>query len=244
MLLDKMILDFVFNFILFPIIFFVSVHNMFNHYKSIHDPLKNVFYLSLPVSTLERYFFVLLKFLFLLPLFLLICCYLSFNIVVFLDQNLIMESKMHYYIPFDVSLLFIKNTYLVYLFGFSIFLFSRIMFKSHPFFKSVIIVSLYFILLGILFNFIIFFVDNYLFKVMSGFYNWVESYFFKYIGISFAGFIYFYLYFVLRNLGNLNTRKIGFTILMGLTSFFVVFVFCFLTFLVLYAIYASYVLHA
>ncbi|AHH14076.1 ABC transporter permease protein [Borrelia hermsii MTW] len=221
-----------FFFVLFCVVYIVSIYNMFDHYKPIHDSLRNVFYLSLPVSTLERYLFVLVKFLFILPLFLGVCCYIGLNLTVLLDKNFFMGSKIGYpslYLLF----LFFKETYVIYLIGFPIFLLSRIIFKNYPFFKAIVIGSLSYTLLVVFFYFVIFFVNSYLFKVVYDFGIWGEYYFIKLICMFFAGFVYFCAYFILKNLGNVNT-KINFSIYVGIISFFAALFFLLLAFLAIF----------
>ncbi|WP_281861089.1 hypothetical protein [Candidatus Borrelia fainii] len=65
-----------------------------------------------------------------------------------------------------------------------------------------------------------YFVSTYLFKIGNDFGGWGEYYFIEFICMLFAGLIYFYAYFILKNLGNLNT-KINLSILVGFISFFV-----------------------
>ncbi|AHH06638.1 ABC transporter permease protein [Borrelia crocidurae DOU] len=242
LVVDDSLSNTVFFLILFCMMYFVSIYNMFSYFKSIHDPLKNVFYLSLPVSTLEKYLFVLSKFLFLFPLFVVICCYMGVNITVLLDKKLFLGNQTKT-LSFNVFFMFVGNTYLIYFVGFSMLLLFRIVFKRFSFFKSVVIISLCYAALIVLFDFMMFFVNNYLFELKNNFDKWGEYYFIKYISMSFALCSCFYSYFLLRNVGNLSTKKINSNILVGLMSFFVIFVFCFVTFLLLYVIYA-YILHA
>ncbi|AAX17899.1 ABC transporter permease [Borrelia turicatae] len=221
-----------FFFVLFCIVYIVSIYNMFDHYKPIHDLLKDVFYLSLPVSTLERYLFVLVKFLFILPLFLIICCYISLNLTVLLDKNFFVGNQINYLSLYFVFSFF-KETCVIYFVGFPIFLLSRIIFKNYPFFRAIVIGSLFFTLLVVFFYFVIFFVNTYLFKVGNDFGGWGEYYFIKFICMLFAGFIYFCAYFILKNLGNLNT-KVNLSILAGVISFFAVLFFFLLAFLTIF----------
>ncbi|AYE36435.1 ABC transporter permease [Borrelia turcica IST7] len=208
-------------FLFFTSSYIVSIYMMFEHYKSIHDSLTSVFYLSLPVSTLERYFFVLFKFLFSLPLFLILCYYLSLNFTVLLDSIFLKENMTDY---FSVGLLFkfFKMTYINYLMAFPIFLISRLLFKSYPFLKAVIISVLFYILLEAFFSFVIFFTDNNLFKVIYNFSVKDKGHYlflFHASSMCFSFLLYFFAYFVLRNLGNLNSRT-NLVILLGLISFF------------------------
>ena len=208
-------------FLFFASSYFVSIHMMLNHYKLIHDPLANVFYLALPVSTLERYFFVLFKFLFALPLFLILCYYLSLNFAVLLDGVFLKESGINF---FSLGLIFrfLGITYFHYLMAFPIFLISRLLFGSYPFLRAVVISVLFYILLEAFFSFVIFFTDNNLFKIT---YNFSVSdkghylFLFNTSSALFSVLLYPFAYFVLRNLGNSNS-KTGLVILLGLISFF------------------------
>ncbi|WP_235048005.1 hypothetical protein [Borrelia hispanica] len=164
------------------------------------------------------------------------------NITVLLDKKLFLGDQTKS-LSFDVFVMFVGDTYLIYFIGFSMLLLLRIVFKRFAFFKSVVIISLCYTSLIVLFNFMMFFVNNYLFELKNNFDKWGEYYFIQYISISFALCSYFYSYFLLRNVGNLSTKKINSNILLGLMSFFVIFVFCFVIFLLLYVIYA-YILHA
>ncbi|BCR21993.1 ABC transporter permease [Borrelia sp. HM] len=221
----------------FGIIFYiVSIYRMFDHYKSIHDVYENIFYLSLPVSTLERYLFVLVQFLFILPLFLVSCFYTSLNLILLLVKIFHLGIKVFYFSPYHI-VQFFGSTYVVYLIMFSMFLLSRIMFKSYPFFKAMIIGSIFSALLIIFFYFVIFFVDGYLFKIKCHFIFFSKrNYFLMAIFMLFSGFIYSYAYFLLKNLGNFNI-KFSLSISLRLVSFFAILFFLLLGFLSVVYIY-------
>ncbi|WKC58126.1 ABC transporter permease [Borrelia sp. P9F1] len=207
--------------LLFVSSYFVSIHMMLNHYKLIHDPLTNVLYLSLPVSTLERYFFVLFKFLFVLPLFLILCYYLSINFAVLLDSIFLKENRTDF---FSLGLIFrfLGITYFHYLKAFPIFLISRLLFRSYPLLRAMVIGVLFHILLEAFFSFVIFFTDNNLFKITYDFSVSNKGpylFLFNTSSVLFSVLLYPFAYFVLRNLGNPNSKTVS-VILLGLTSFF------------------------
>ncbi|UER67738.1 ABC transporter permease [Borrelia sp. BU AG58] len=208
-------------FLFFASSYVVSIYMMFDHYRLIHDPLSSVFYLSLPVSTPERYFFVLFKFLFAFPLFLILCYYLSLNFAVLLDNVFFKEIKADF---FSLGFLFgfLRITYVNYLMAFPIFLMSRLLFKSYPFLRAVVISVLFYILLEAFFSFVIFFTDKNLFKVAYKFSVSNKGgylFLFRVSSMFFSVLLYFLAYFVLNNLGNPNS-KTSLVILLGLISLF------------------------
>ncbi|WP_445436051.1 ABC transporter permease [Candidatus Borreliella tachyglossi] len=215
--------------------YIISIYMMFDHYNAIHDPLRSVLYLSLPVSALERYFFNLVKFLFVFPLFLILCYYSAFNFIVLLDNVFSVENKTDYF-SMHLIFKFLKMTYFNYLIAFPIFLLSSLIFKSYPFLKAVLIGVLLFGFLAAFFDFAIFFTDAYIFSELYNFSILHKGYsLFKIVCMLFSSFLYFSLYFVLNNLGCLNSRS-NLRILLGLIPFFpcAIFLIIILSFLCMY----------
>ncbi|ABH01844.1 hypothetical protein [Borreliella afzelii] len=116
----------------------VSMFAMCNYYKVIHDPFRNILYLSLPVSTFEHYFFNLIKYLVALPLILIFFYYLGFNIFLFLDSAFFLRGESAVFLELKYLSDFFFFSYFNFLSIFPIFMFFRITFKTHPFVKLLI----------------------------------------------------------------------------------------------------------
>ncbi|WNY66912.1 hypothetical protein [Borreliella lusitaniae] len=181
---------------IFILTLIMSMFAMCDYYKVIHDPFRNIFYFSLPVSTFEHYFFNLIKYLFALPLILIFFYYLGFNIFLFLDNAFFLRNE---------GVVFLEPRYLSDFFFFRyfnflsivpIFMFFRIAFKTHPFVKVLIfslgtIVLLFFFMSFLylvfkylpcssdsIFSFDRFLGDPFLKKIYSlGFFLYLASYF-------------------------------------------------------------------
>ncbi|MBB6042561.1 hypothetical protein QIA34_03420 [Borreliella yangtzensis] len=114
----------------------VSMFAMCDYYKVIHDPFKNILYLSLPVSTFEHYFFNLIKYLFILPLILIFFYYLGLNIFLFLDNVFFLRNGEGFaFLELRYLSDFFFFHYFNFLSVFPIFMFFRIAFKTYPFIK-------------------------------------------------------------------------------------------------------------
>lgn len=111
---------------------------MCDYYKVIHDPFRNILYLSLPVSTFEHYFFNLIKYLFALPLILIFIYYLGVNIFLFLDNAFFLRGEGTPFLELRYFYDFLFVRYFNFLSIFPIFMFFRITFKTHPFVKVLI----------------------------------------------------------------------------------------------------------
>ncbi len=116
----------------------ISMFAICDYYKVIHDPFRNILYLSLPVSTFERYFFNLIKYLFALPLILIFFYYLGLNIFLFLDNAFFVRGENAVFLELRYLSDFFFFSYLNFLSIFPIFMFFRIAFKTHPFIKVLI----------------------------------------------------------------------------------------------------------
>ncbi|WP_418904522.1 hypothetical protein [Borreliella bavariensis] len=207
----------------------ISMFAMCDYYKVIHDPFRNILYLSLPVSTFERYFFNLIKYLFVLPLILIFFYYLVFNIFLFLDSAFFVRGENAVFLELRYLSDFFFFSYLNFLSIFPIFMFFRIAFKTHPFIKVLIfflgnIVLLFFFtsFLYLVFKYVPCFSD-----LIFSFDRFLGDFFLK-IVYSSAFFLYLASYFKMVELGSVRKKGNLFAIL-GFLVFLAMFNYYYLT---------------
>ncbi|WNY69966.1 hypothetical protein [Borreliella andersonii] len=123
---------------IFILTLIISIFSMCDYYKVIHDPFRNILYLSLPVSTFEHYFFNLIKYLFVLPLILIFIYYIGVNIFLFIDSAFFLRGENDAFLELRYFSDFLFFRYFNFLSIFPIFMFFRISFKTHPFVKVLI----------------------------------------------------------------------------------------------------------
>ncbi|EED29277.1 hypothetical protein PT136_02880 [Borreliella garinii] len=207
----------------------ISMFAICDYYKVIHDPFRNILYLSLPVSTFERYFFNLIKYLFALPLILIFFYYLGLNIFLFLDNAFFVRGENAVFLELRYLSDFFFFSYLNFLSIFPIFMFFRIVFKTHPFIKALI-----FFLGNIV---LLFFFTSFLYLVFKyvpcssdlifSFDRFLGDFFFKIVYGS-AFFLYLASYFKIVELGSVRKKSNLFAIL-GFLVFLAMFNYYYLT---------------
>ncbi|WKC76280.1 hypothetical protein [Borreliella valaisiana] len=187
----------------------VSMFVMCDYYKVIHDPFKNILYLSLPVSTFEHYFFNLIKYLFMLPLSLIFFYYLGLNIFLFLDNVFFLRSGEGFaFLELRYLSDFFFFRYFNFLSIFPIFMFFRIAFKTHPF------VKVFIFFLGAII--LLFFSTSFIYSVFKyspcssdlifSFDRFLGDFFLK-IVYSSAFFLYLASYFKIVELGSVRKKS-------------------------------------
>ncbi len=207
----------------------ISIFAICDYYKVIHDPFRNILYLSLPVSTFERYFFNLIKYLFALPLILIFFYYLGLNIFLFLDNAFFVRGENAVFLELRYLSNFFFFSYLKFLSIFPIFMFFRIAFKTHPFIKALI-----FFLGNIV---LLFFFTSFLYLVFKyvpcssdlifSFDRFLVDFFLKIVYGS-AFFLYLASYFKIVELGSVRKKSNLFAIL-GFLVFLAMFNYYYLT---------------
>nr|WP_267508226.1 hypothetical protein [Borreliella bavariensis] len=207
----------------------ISMFAMCNYYKVIHDPFRNILYLSLPVSTFERYFFNLIKYLFALPLILIFFYYLVLNIFLFLDTAFFVRGENAVFLELRYLSDFFFFSYLNFLSIFPIFMFFRIAFKTHPFIKVLIfflgnIVLLFFFTY---FSYLVFKDVQCSSDLIFSFDIFLGDFFFK-IVYSSAFFLYLASYFKIVEFGSVRKKSNLFAI-MGFLVFLAMFNYYYLT---------------
>ncbi|AEW68907.1 Hypothetical protein KK9_0597 [Borreliella garinii BgVir] len=207
----------------------ISMFAMCDYYKVIHDPFRNILYLSLPVSTFERYFFNLIKYLFVLPLILIFFYYLVLNIFLFLDTAFFVRGENAVFLELRYLSDFFFFSYLNFLSIFPIFMFFRIAFKTHPFIKVLIfflgnIVLLFFFTS---FSYLVFKYVQCSSDLIFSFDRFLGDFFFK-IVYSSAFFLYLASYFKIVEFGSVRKKSNLFAI-MGFLVFLAMFNYYYLT---------------
>ncbi len=207
----------------------ISMFAMCDYYKVIHDPFRNILYLSLPVSTFERYFFNLIKYLFALPLILIFFYYLVLNIFLFLDTAFFVRGENAVFLELRYLSDFFFFSYLNFLSIFPIFMFFRIAFKTHPFIKVLIfflgnIVLLFFFTS---FSYLVFKYVQCSSDLIFSFDRFLGDFFFK-IVYSSAFFLYLASYFKIVEFGSVRKKSNLFAI-MGFLVFLAMFNYYYLT---------------
>nr|WP_267507149.1 hypothetical protein [Borreliella bavariensis] len=207
----------------------ISMFAMCDYYKVIHDPFRNILYLSLPVSTFERYFFNLIKYLFALPLILIFFYYLVLNIFLFLDTAFFVRGENAVFLELRYLSDFFFFSYLNFLSIFPIFMFFRIAFKTHPFIRVLIfflgnIVLLFFFTS---FSYLVFKYVQCSSDLIFSFDRFLGDFFFK-IVYSSAFFLYLASYFKIVEFGSVRKKSNLFAI-MGFLVFLAMFNYYYLT---------------
>lgn len=204
----------------------ISMFAMCDYYKVIHDPFMNILYLSLPVSTFERYFFNLIKYLFALPLILIFFYYLVLNIFLFLDSAFFVRGENAVFLELRYLSDFFFFSYLNFLSIFPIFMFFRIAFKTHPFIKVLIfflgnIVLLFFFTS---FSYLVFKYVQCSSDLIFSFDRFLGDFFLK-IVYSSAFFLYLASYFKIVELGSVRKKSnlfaiIGFLVFLAMFNYY------------------------
>ncbi|WP_215540491.1 hypothetical protein [Borreliella bavariensis] len=207
----------------------ISMFAMCDYYKVIHDPFRNILYLSLPVSTFERYFFNLIKYLFALPLILIFFYYLVLNIFLFLDTAFFVRGENAVFLELRYLSDFFFFSYLNFLSIFPIFMFFRIAFKTHPFVKVLIfflgnIVLLFFFTS---FSYLVFKYVQCSSDLIFSFDRFLGDFFLKIVYGS-AFFLYLASYFKIVEFGSVRKKSNLFAI-MGFLVFLAMFNYYYLT---------------
>ncbi|SCW27808.1 hypothetical protein SAMN02983004_00280 [Borreliella japonica] len=204
---------------IFILTLIMSMFAICDYYKVIHDPFRNILYLTLPVSTFEHYFFNLIKYLFVLPLVLIFFYYLGFNIFLFLDNAFFLRSEGAVFLELRYLSDFFFFRYFNFLSIFPIFIFFRIAFKTHPFVK-VFIFFLGFIVLLFFFTSFLYLVFKYLpcsLDLVFSFDRFLGDFFLKII-YNLGFFLYLASYFKIVELGSIRIKGNLFAILGFLVS--------------------------
>ncbi|WPM05760.1 hypothetical protein QIA41_01410 [Borreliella sinica] len=193
---------------IFVLTLIISMFAMYDYYKVIHDPFRNILYFSLPVSTFEHYFFNLIKYLFILPLILILFYYLGLNIILFLDNAFFLRSGNAVFLELGYLYDFFFFRYFNFVSIFSIFMFFRITFKTHPFVKVLI-----FFLGAIV---LLFFFTSFLYLVFKyspcssdlifSFDRFLGNFFFKMV-YNLGGFLYLASYFKIVEFGSVRKKS-------------------------------------
>ncbi|MGF7101157.1 hypothetical protein [Borreliella kurtenbachii] len=214
---------------IFILTLIISIFTMCDYYKVIHDPFRNILYLSLPVSTFEHYFFNLIKYLFALPLILIIIYYLGVNIFLFLDSAFFLRGEGTTFLELRYFSDFLFFRYFNFLSIFPIFMFFRIAFKTHPFVKVLIF------FLGVIV--LLFFFTSFLYwgfkyvpcssDLIFSFDRFLGDLFFK-IVYSLGFFLYLASYFKIVEFGSIRKKSNLFAIL-GFLVFLAMFNYYYLT---------------
>lgn len=207
----------------------ISMFAICDYYKVIYDPFRNILYLSLPVSTFERYFFNLIKYLFALPLILIFFYYLGLNIFLFLDNAFFVRGENAVFLELRYLSDFFFFSYLNFLSIFPIFMFFRIAFKTHPFIK-VLIFFLGNIILLFFFTSFLYLVFKYVScssDLIFSFDRFLGDFFFKTVYGS-AFFLYLASYLKIVELGSVRKKSNLFAIL-GFLVFLAMFNYYYLT---------------
>ncbi|AJA90374.1 membrane protein [Borreliella chilensis] len=214
---------------IFILTLIISMFAIYDYYKVIHDPFKNILYFSLPVSSFEHYFFNLIKYLIALPLILIFLYYLGFNILLFLDNVFFLRSENAVYLELSYLSDFLFFRYFDFLSIFSIFIFFRIAFKTHSFVKTLIV------FLGtvfLLFSFTSFFHSVFKYSPCSSdlifyFDRFLDDLFLK-MFYSLGFFLYLASYFKIVEFGSVRKKGNLFAIV-GFLIFLVMFNYYYLT---------------
>ncbi|WKC79032.1 hypothetical protein QIA30_03415 [Borreliella turdi] len=207
----------------------ISMFAMCDYYKVIHDPFRNILYLSLPVSTFERYFFNLIKYLFALPLILIFFYYFGLNIFLFLDGAFFAREENAVFLELRYLSDFFFFRYFNFLSIFPIFMFFRMSFKTHPFAK-VLIFFLGTIVLLLSFTSFLYLVFKYSpcsLDLIFSFDRFLGDFFLK-IVYSSAFFLYLASYFKIVEFGSIRKKSNLFAIL-GFLIFLAMFNYYYLT---------------
>ncbi|WP_151060207.1 hypothetical protein [Borreliella turdi] len=211
------------------LVLIISMFAMCDYYKVIHDPFRNILYLSLPVSTFERYFFNLIKYLFGLPLILIFLYYLGFNIFLFLDGAFFAREENAVFLELRYLSDFFFFRYFNFLSIFPIFMFFRMSFKTHPFVK-VLIFFLGTIVLLLSFTSFLYLIFKYSpcsLDLIFSFDRFLGDFFLK-IVYSSAFFLYLASYFKIVEFGSIRKKSNLFAIL-GFLIFLAMFNYYYLT---------------
>ncbi|QFI14682.1 hypothetical protein QIA37_03430 [Borrelia sp. CA_690] len=211
---------------IFILTLIISMFAMCDYYKVIHDPFRNILYLSLPVSTFEHYVFNLIKYLFALPLILIFFYYLGVNVFLFLDNVFFLRSEDAVFLELRYLSDFFFFRYFNFLFIFPVFMFFRISFKTHPFVKVLI-----FFLGSIV---LLFFFTSFLYRgfkylpcssdLIFSFDRFLSDFFLKMV-YSFGFFLYLASYFKVVEFGSIRKKSnlfaiVGFLVFLAMFNYY------------------------
>ncbi|WKC78116.1 hypothetical protein QIA31_03375 [Borreliella turdi] len=207
----------------------ISMFAMCDYYKVIHDPFRNILYLSLPVSTFERYFFNLIKYLFALPLILIFFYYFGLNIFLFLDGAFFAREENAVFLELRYLSDFFFFRYFNFLSIFPIFMFFRMSFKTHPFVKVLIFFlgTIVLLLSFMSFLYLVFKYSPCSLDLIFSFDRFLGDFFLK-IVYSSAFFLYLASYFKIVEFGSIRKKSNLFAIL-GFLIFLAMFNYYYLT---------------